>query len=268
MRFRIYLLNYLLFLMIFVVGVNAQIKKEIIIPAGIKSGDLPYSPGVLAGNMLYISGQTSKNPISGQHPKLFSEQVRQALENVKIVLTSADMDFENIVNVNVYLDDLNNFDEMNKIYQEYFSTIPTVRTTLEVTRLPGGSHIEITCIAVADVKAKKPVFTGNKRQEKFIFVPGIFIDNVLYLSGQGSRNPETKQIPSTFEEQVKQSLENVGVILKSAGLNFDDVIWNNIYLDDMNNYQKFNDVYKKYFSGLATQVRGVIFVDKIPGIQM
>jgi len=265
MRVRLCLLIFLLVLMIFMDVVNSQIKKQIIIPEDYKIGALPYSPGVLAGDILYISGQTSKSPVSGQHPKLFPDQVRQALENVKSVLTPAKMEFKNIVSVNVYLDDLNNFDEMNKVYQEYFSTIPTVRTTLEVARLPGDSHIEITCIAVADESAKKPVFIGNKRQEKFLFCPGIFVDNILYLSGQGSRNPETKQQSSTFEEQIKQSLENVGVILKSAGLSFNDITWCNLYLDDMSNYQKLNDVYRKYFSGLGTPARGVIFVNKIPG---
>src|SRR3569833_3415641 len=101
----------------------------------------PYTPGVFAGDYLYVSGQGAKRP-DGQMPATFEGQVRQTLEIVKAVVQAAGLTMKNIVYTQVYLDDIGRFAEMNKVYGEYFRDTPPARATLGVAKLP-GTPVEI-----------------------------------------------------------------------------------------------------------------------------
>src|ERR1700735_4959178 len=74
----------------------------------------PYTPGVLANDYLYVSGQGAKKP-DGQMPAAFEDQVKQTLENVKSVVEGAGLGMQNIVYTQVYLDDMQHFDAMNRV---------------------------------------------------------------------------------------------------------------------------------------------------------
>ncbi len=107
----------------------------------------PYSQAVKVGNFLFLSGQipyTSEGKLAGD---TIQEQTRQVLENLKAVLEAADADMNNVVKVTVYLEDMNDFGEMNKIYAEYFKEKPPARAAVEVARLPKDAKIEIELIA-------------------------------------------------------------------------------------------------------------------------
>lgn len=69
----------------------------------------------------------------------------------------------------------------------------------------------------------------------------------IYLSGQGPLNPVTGCISSVFEEQVKQTFENLGTILKGCGIGFENVVKVNVYLSDLSLFEKFNVIYRTYF---------------------
>ena len=73
------------------------------------------------------------------------------------------------------------------------------------------------------------------------------VGDSLYCAGAGSRDPKTGEHPEGFEAQVKQSMENLGAVLKAAGLGFSDVVNSNVYLTDIKNFQAMNKVYKTYF---------------------
>jgi len=122
----------------------AQEKKPVIPkdfnPAG------PYSAGIFAGGTLYISGTVGRDK-SGQYPAEFEAEMKQALENIRNILTTAKMDFSNAVAVTVYLTDMKMFDRMNKVYLEYFPEPRPTRTTVGVAALVGAARIEITVTA-------------------------------------------------------------------------------------------------------------------------
>ena len=107
----------------------------------------PYSPGVLAGDTLYVSGLQGSDPRSGTLPKDFTEELRQCFENVGLVLKAAKMDYRNVVSVQVYLTDMNQFAEMNSMYRKYFKDPLPARTALGVVALSLGAHVEIAVIA-------------------------------------------------------------------------------------------------------------------------
>jgi 2-iminobutanoate/2-iminopropanoate deaminase len=110
----------------------------------------PYNQAVLAGNTLYTSGQIAIHPDTG---KLVIDNIqmetRQVMENMKQVLLAADMTFENVIKSSIFISDMHNFTEINKIYGEYFNndTAPA-RETVEVANLPKFVNVEISMIAM------------------------------------------------------------------------------------------------------------------------
>ncbi len=109
----------------------------------------PYSQGVKAGNLLFLSGQIPIDPKTGNVVDGGIEpQTRQVFRNIAAILTAAGASFENVVSAGVFLTDMNDFGKMNAIYAEYFSTPAPARATVQVARLPKDSLIEIQVTAV------------------------------------------------------------------------------------------------------------------------
>ncbi len=109
----------------------------------------PYSPAVVWGNLVFLSGQGPRDPKTGTlGSQDIAKQTRQALANVESLLQAAGTSHEQVLKVTVYLTDLNNFETMNAVYKEFFAgtTFPA-RTTVQVAALPGGIGIELDVIA-------------------------------------------------------------------------------------------------------------------------
>lgn len=109
----------------------------------------PFSPAVKAGNFLFVSGQIPRHPDTGQMAgPTIEAQTRQVLENVKSVLQASGSSLEQVVKVTIFLDDMDNYAAVNKIYAQYFTTDPPARACVQVARLPLDVKIEIECIAL------------------------------------------------------------------------------------------------------------------------
>ena len=111
----------------------------------------PYSHGVRAGEFVYFSGQTPLDPATG---KLLAggvpAQTEQCFRNLFNVLKAAGLTPEQVVKVNVFLTDMNDFPAMNEVYARQFAEPYPARTTIGVAALPLGASIEIEMIARAD----------------------------------------------------------------------------------------------------------------------
>ncbi|NEQ52306.1 MAG: RidA family protein [Leptolyngbya sp. SIO3F4] len=109
----------------------------------------PYSQAILANDTLYVSGQIGLNPATG---KLVSDTVEteteQVLKNLQAVLRAADMDMGNVVKCSIFLSNMQQFGRVNHVYATYFTENPPARETVEVSHLPLGVCVEISCIAV------------------------------------------------------------------------------------------------------------------------
>ena len=109
----------------------------------------PFSQAVRAGSTLYLSGQLAIDPASGELVKGGIEaQTRQVLENLKAVLGAAGYSLENVVSCQVFLEDLDDFAAMNRVYATYFPKEPPARATVEVAELARHAAIEISAVAV------------------------------------------------------------------------------------------------------------------------
>ncbi len=109
-----------------------------------------YNQAVLAGNMLYISGQIPVNPKTNELIlSSIEEETKQVMENLKAILTKAEMTFENVVKASIFISDMNNFAQINEVYSNYFNEENApARETVEVSNLPKFVNVEISMIAV------------------------------------------------------------------------------------------------------------------------
>jgi 2-iminobutanoate/2-iminopropanoate deaminase len=98
---------------------------------------------------LFVSGQLGIQPETGELVSSdFAPQARQALENLQQIVLAAGSDLNQVTAVDVYVTNIENFVEFNKIYTEYFSEHRPARAVVEVSALPKGACVEIKCIAV------------------------------------------------------------------------------------------------------------------------
>ncbi|MBW2504034.1 MAG: RidA family protein [Deltaproteobacteria bacterium] len=109
----------------------------------------PYSQAIIAGNLVFCSGQIPLDPKTGDIVAGgIGAQTRQVMANLSAVLKEAGLGFSDVVKATIYLTDLNDFAVVNEIYATYFSEIPPARACVEVSALPKGADVEIECIAV------------------------------------------------------------------------------------------------------------------------
>lgn len=111
----------------------------------------PYSQAVQADSFLFISGQIAINPQTGIiQAKTFEEQAKQVLKNIEEILRAANLQFRHVVKVEIFLQNMDDFQTLNRIYEEVFThPIPPARQAVEVSRLPLNALIEISCVALA-----------------------------------------------------------------------------------------------------------------------
>ena len=122
--------------------------REIISTTGAPGAIGPYSQGVKANGMLFVSGQLPMDPATGAFPGSdIASQTRQSLTNVKHIVEAAGMTLADVVRVGVFLKDMNDFAAMNEVYGQFFTSDCPARAAVEVARLPKDALVEIECVA-------------------------------------------------------------------------------------------------------------------------
>ena len=108
----------------------------------------PYVHAVLAGDMLFTSGQLGLDPVTGALPEGVEAQADQAIKNLRAVIEEAGMTLQNVVKTTVFLADINDFAAVNEIYANYFTGEVPARSCVQAAALPKGGLFEIEAIAV------------------------------------------------------------------------------------------------------------------------
>lgn len=122
---------------------EAIFTKEAPAPIG------PYSQAIRVGPSLYVSGQLGIDPATGQLVAGgVAAETRQALENLRAIVRAAGFSMMDIVQCQVFLEDLGDRDTMNAAYAVFFPQDPPARATFEVDSLPRGARVEILATAV------------------------------------------------------------------------------------------------------------------------
>jgi 2-iminobutanoate/2-iminopropanoate deaminase len=121
--------------------------KQLIVPEGGPKPGGAYSPGLRAGDFVFVAGQGPVDPATGKiEAQDIEGQTRQVLENVKAILEAGGATMANVVKSTVHLSDLGNFARYNAVYAEYFPDPKPVRTTVG-SQLLGSMLVEIDVVA-------------------------------------------------------------------------------------------------------------------------
>jgi 2-iminobutanoate/2-iminopropanoate deaminase len=230
-------------------------EKKFVTPNGRRPNGL-FAPGVMVGKTLYVAGKGDYKPKEDTAGK-----VKNCLNEVLKTLKLAGMDFNNVVQSYIYLEDHDRSAEVNKQYAEFFPKDPPSRTTLGVAQVPGDSRLEITCVAYADLSDKKRI---GDPPANLPFSPWILAGDTLDISGKGDQLPGGGH-PPTFEEQVRQAMRIVEATLKLAGLDFRHVVMSNVFLDRYDNLEATDKVYNEFFEDGNEPACSTSFVNWIPG---
>lgn len=107
----------------------------------------PYSPAVISGNLMFVSGQIGVNTDIELVSQDVSEQTKQALSNLKDILTAGGSSIEDVLKCTVFLSDINDYSSVNKVYADFFGNHAPARAAVEVSALPKGAKVEIECVA-------------------------------------------------------------------------------------------------------------------------
>ncbi|BCS35435.1 hypothetical protein TBR22_A46620 [Luteitalea sp. TBR-22] len=241
-------------------GLPSAAGPRVITPPGVTVIG-PYSPGILAGDFLYVSGQGGRDA-AGRLPDSFEGQVRQTLQNVKAVVDAAGLTLAHVAYCQVYLTDMAQYDTMDRVWQEFFPTAPPARAVLGVHRLPTDIGVEINAVAFRDLARRTPIAPPGLRPRSWS--PAVRAGNRLFLSSALGADEVTGVVPTDPDAQVQLALDNMRRVLSAAGLDFRHVVFVNPYLTSTAS-RRMNDIYARHFAFGNTPARATISVTSLPG---
>jgi enamine deaminase RidA (YjgF/YER057c/UK114 family) len=196
------------------------------------------------------------------------------------------MDMDNLVWLQVYVTSAQDIATMNDVYWQSIGVNSPARTVLVVANLPGGEKVQINAIAAASSAKRQVITPAGWPHGRHTDPAGIQVDDVLYISAQSGADPVTGKLPADYAEEVKQSLDNVGAVLKAANMTMANVLWTDPYMASLDatsaaqaasgviahNGQPqlprvtvMNKIYASYFEFGNTPGRGTIEVAQLPG---
>lgn len=246
-------------LMCFFSAMGAEIRP--VTPPNAKVSG-PYSPGIRAGEFLYVSGQGALNAV-GEIPKDEDAQIRQCLKNVEAIVKTAGLTMEHIVYAQVYLTRYDNEETLNRVWREVFPKAYPARSVIGIAKLPGGTPVEINAVAIADLARKKSVIPSGYSSNVPVS-PAIQAGDRLYVSGSLGRDSSSGRIPDDPAAQVQLALDHMSQTLKAAGLDFRHMVFINPFLTAKIPMNVMNRVYAKHFEFGNTPARATIQIAGLP----
>ncbi|MFI5056819.1 MAG: RidA family protein [Candidatus Acidiferrales bacterium] len=247
-------------LLSFTLGAQAQLPAATPQQAPARSNDLG-PPSVDAGDYLYVSGQGPRRPDRSM-PANFAQQARQSLENVRAVVEAAGLTMEHVVYLQVYLEDIHQYGELNKVFAEYFTKTPPARAVLGVARVP-EPPIEITGVAVRDLTGKQPVYPPNYKPDGAYSLAMLTHDR-LFVSTMPGSDPSSGKVPEDAATQVDFALERLRAVVEAAGLKLSNMVFVNPYLTREIPMRIMNEHYARRFEFGNTPARATIQVSSLP----
>jgi enamine deaminase RidA (YjgF/YER057c/UK114 family) len=217
--------------------------------------------GFDAGDYVYVSGQGSR-AAAGATSANFPDQVRQCLENIRKVVESAGLSMDHVVYVQVYLEDVKRYQELNEVFASYFPHDPPARAVLGVAQVP-ESPLQITAVAVRDLRGKQPVSLPGFSQNK-AYSPGMLTYDRLFVSSIPAGDFAGKAVPQEPAEQVNMALDQLNSVVQASGLTLANMVFVNPYLTAAVPMRVMNEQYARRFEFGNTPARATIQVSSLP----
>src|SRR5258708_24177079 len=168
----------------------------------------------------------------------------------------------NIVYVKVYLQDVNDYDQLNTIFAKYFPETPPARAVLGVSGVPQSS-IEIDAVAVRDLSERRAVIPpGYKSTEPFS--PGVLTHDRLFVSAMQGQDQVSASVPDNPAAQPDLALDGLKAVVEAAGLNLGHMVFVNPFLTGKIPMRIMNEHYARRFEFGNTPARATIEVSALP----
>jgi len=193
---------------------NSSAKRQLIVAANAAKPVGPYSPGILAGDYLFLSGQGARDA-AGRMAQGVEAQARQCLENVKAITEAAELSLKQIVHLQLYLERISDFEIVDRVYADYFPEDPPARVVIGVTRMPVGTPVEMTALAVRDPGAKEVIVLSSLKPLGHAS-SAIAVANKVYLS-------------AVYGQTLSDAETGLTLALSEAGLVRDGIVFRNEY---------------------------------------
>jgi enamine deaminase RidA (YjgF/YER057c/UK114 family) len=211
-----------------------------------------------AGDYVYVSGQGPQGTAAANFP----DQVRQCLDNVRKVVTAAGLSMEHVVYVQVYLEDVKHYRELNEVFASYFPHDPPARAVLGVARNP-GAPVQIAAVAVRDLQGKQAVSLPNVPANK-AYSLGMLTHDRLFISTIPGANLADGTIPAEPAAQVDLALDQLKAVAEASGLSLANMVFVNPYLTAAVPMRIMNEHYARRFEFGNTPARATIEVSSLP----
>lgn len=202
-----------------------------IVPSNAAKPVGPYSPGIAAGDYLYVSGQGARDA-KAQLPASFEAQVRQCLDNVKGIVEAAGLKMDAVVYTQVYLKDIKNYDALNKVWSSYFPKNFPARSLVGVTMMPTDTPVEVSAVALRTGKLRKNAKLPAVRAPGAPVSSGVLVGDRFYLGGIVGRDFRSNTVPNDPKAQVNLMIARATEVLKAAKLELRHLAQATIYFDD------------------------------------
>ena len=210
---------------------------------------------------MFISPVKAHTATAATAPADFSTQVRQCLDNIRKVVETAGLSMDHVVYVQVYLEDVNHYQELNEAFTNYFPHDPPARAVLGVAQVP-ESPVQITAIAVRDLRGKQPVSFPVFRKAKPTLPACSHMTACLfprYLP------PTLRKIrPKDPAAQVNMALDRLNSVVQAANLTLANMVFVNPYLTTAVPMRIMNEQYARRFEFGNTPARATIEVSSLP----
>ena len=206
--------------------------------ASAQPGNGQFADAVVAGQTVYLSGQTADSVEGEAGVSVIEAGTRGALDKLGAVLQERGLDFSHLANCRLQLADMDDYQTVNGIYAGYFSAERyPARTTVQVAALADDSRITVTCIAYQDAAATAIVRPSPEVIPPAMgpYSPAVMAGNTLYVSGQGGRDPLTGETSPEASAQTDRTLKTIEVTIASQELGLENVVTAAFYypnLDD------------------------------------
>ncbi len=243
-----------------ITALSAQVQP--VVSNVVSSSPNQGTPSVFVGDYLYIGGDGGERG-NESAPATFDAQADRAFRNIKSIVESAGLSMEHVVYTQIYLDDMRNFEAMNRAYARYFPKAPPARACLGVAALHGTS-IVVSAVAIRDLGQKKVVVVPGYKLDEPISA-GILTKDRLFVSAMRGRSLGTDEVPSDAGAQVDLALNGMKAVVEAAGLDMRHMVFVNPYLTKAIPSGTMNKLYATRFEFGNTPARATIEVTSLPG---
>jgi reactive intermediate/imine deaminase len=210
--------------------------------------NLPFSPAVKAGNLIYVAGAVATDEAGRLISGDIKAQTKRTLDNLAQVLKAAGSSMANVASVNVYLKHAADFQAMNEVYRGYWPKDPPARTTVAANIVLPEALVEISMVAIPNGRERKVIHPADWLKAANPYSYGIQSGDTLFLAGLVSRNgKDNSVVTGDIGMQTRTVLANAGEILKAAGMTHANIVSSRIFITDTAMFQDMNAAYRTFF---------------------